>query len=581
MHRKEPSRERTPGRAPRPGLVGLSLAAWLLAGRVAPVAAQERAAPALHVGIARPAATSIPAPSPPLNLGATIPPEVADALVPLEEAGSEPPEGSGPDVPLGLEDAIRQSLANVETIQANVAVQTATVARFEALKEFVPLVNLPQLAVAFNQLAGPGEVLILPDVTGGALLEGSPGLQQAALNRANLYFPMTPSGHITALPIAEEGIYVKVLMEQLVRRSQMMLAIQSYYQAKQIDYGVRTARLGVELARESLKLTERKLREQQAHDVDLTEARVAERKTVVLLTELEKEARVSRRELAVVLHQSRLLIPQQEPLPVRVDPAYRFDLAAADEVDLRWMPDFPGSREEAMQLAKQQRVDVRLRVAGLRIARLQQRRNLLNLFGEGRLPAELGFKNTNPNANGGITLGAIFGSTYGLPLVDVGLWSGIREARLDVVLSQLELERALLETAADAGNSWDRWQQSVREWELSEAELELKHELLDRAERLYEQRQSIWVEVLAARVGLLQADANRWTKWFNLQLARFDVLRSTEQLLDYADRRRIARLTEWQKPPDEALHRRWLPWLAARESARANSHSKGGPHATR
>jgi outer membrane protein TolC len=234
-----------------------------------------------------------------------------------------------------------------------------------------------------------------------------------------------------------------------------------------------------------------------------------------------------------------------------------------------------------VQLAKQQRVDVRIRVAGLRIARLQNKRNLLNLFGEGRLPAELGFKNTSPNRNGGVTLGAIFGSTYGLPVVDIGLWSSLREARLDVVLSQLELEKALLEVAADAGNSWDRWQQAVREWELSEAELDLKHELLDRRERLYEQKQSIWVEVLGARVNLLQADANRWTKWFNLQLARFDVLRATEQLLDYVDRRRIADLTAWQKPPEERLHRRWLPWLASKESARTAPDPKGGTHVER
>jgi outer membrane protein TolC len=478
---------------------------------------------------------------------------------------------------MSLEEAIRQALANVETVKANVAVQTAAVARFEALKEFVPLVNLPQLAVAFNQLAGPGKILILPDVTGGALLQGTPNLQQATLNRANLYFPIAPSGHITALPIAEEGIHAKVLMEQLVRRSQAMLAIQDYYAAKQIDYGLRTARLGLELAQETRGLAERKLRERQAHDVELTEARVAEHKAGVLLSELEKEAQVSRRELAIVLHQSRLLVPQREPVPIRVDDAYHFDLADPDEVDLRWMPDFPGSREEAVQLAKQQRVDVRIRVVGLRIARLQRKRSVLGLLGEGTLPSELGFKNAT-NANGGITLGAIFGSTYGLPVVDIGLWSSIRQARLDEVLSQLELEKALLEVGADAGNSWDRWQQAVREWALSEAELALRHELLERMERLYQQKQTIWVDVLGARVNLLQADANRWTRWYNLQLARFDVLRATEQLLDYVERRRITRLTAWQKPPPEG-HRRLLPWLASKESTRTAPEPNGGTDA--
>jgi len=495
--------------------------------------------------------------------------EPAAAEPPTIEPAS-PPGDAAPSTPLTLADAIRRSLDNVQTVQANIAVQTATVARFEALKEFVPLMNLPQLAVAFNQLSGPGSVMILPDVTGGALLEGSPGLQQAALNRANLYFPLAPSGHIMALPIAEEGIHAKALMEQLVRRSQMMLAIQRYYEAKQIDYGIRTARLGVELAEEALALTRRKLEQKQVHDVELTEAEVAEKKANVLLSELEKEARVTQRELAVVLHQSRLLVPQQpRVIPIRFDESYAFNLNAPDEVDLRWMPDFPGSREEAVELAKQQRVDVRLRVVGLRIARMQKQRSVLGLIGEGRIPAELGFKNTSPNRNGGVTLGAIFGADFGLPIVDIGLWAKVREARLDLVQSQLELEAVLVEVGVDAGNTWDRWQQAIREWELSEAELKLRHELVDRMERMYAQKQAIWLQVLGARVNLLQADANRWTQWYNLQLARFNVLRSTEQLLDYAERARITSFAAWKKPPDEAVHRRWFPWMATKESTEA------------
>jgi outer membrane protein TolC len=484
-------------------------------------------------------------------------------------------EGAAPlPPPLRLADAIRQSLANVETVQANVTVQTATVARFEALKEFVPLVNLPQLAVAFRQLSGSGKILILPDVTDGVVLQGRPSLQSAALNRFNFFFPLDPSGHITALPIAEEGIRAKVLMEQLVRRSQMMLAIQHYYQAKQIDYGIRTARLGVEFTQETLALTERKLREKQAHDVELTEARVEESKTRVLLSDLEKEARIAQRELAVVLHQSRLLVPQEKPLPIHLEVPYGFDLADPDEVDLRWMPDFPSCRDEAIRLAKQQRIEVRVRIVGLRIARLQKSRSLLGLLGAGRLPAELGFKNAQ-DPNGGITLGAIFGSTYAAPLVDIGLWSRIRTARLDLVASQLELEKALVDVAADAGNSWDRWQQALREWEQREAELKLRHEELEREERLYEQKQSIWVRVLGERVNLLRADANRWTAWYNLQLARFDVLRSTEQLLDYVERARIARLTHGQKPPPEGFFHRWLPWMSSPKSTRMSPAVEG------
>jgi outer membrane protein TolC len=358
-------------------------------------------------------------------------------------------------------------------------------------------------------------------------------------------------------------------MEQLVRRSQMMLAIQHYYEAKQVPYAIRTAQLGAGLAQETLALTQRRLLEKQAHDVEVTEARVNESKARVLLADLEKASRIAQRELAVVLHQSRLLVPQQEgPIPIEPDHGYCFDLADPDVVDLRLMPDLPACREEAMQLAKRQRVEVRLRVVGLRIARLQRQRSLLGLLGLGRLPAELGFKNAGA-PNGGVTLGAIFGTTYGVPVLDIGLWSGIRQARLDVVRSQLELEKSLVDVAVDAGNSWDRWQQAVREWQQREAEVALRRELLERQERLYEQKQAIRVEVLGAQVNLLQADANRWTAWYNLQLARFDVLRATEQLLDYVERARIAKLTAWQKPPPETLCRRWLPWLASKESIQA------------
>lgn len=529
--------------------------------------------PAEPEGAAEPASTSKPA-----EPEGAAEPESAE-----RESSAEPslPPGmsySRPPVPIHLEAAIRQSLANVETVQANVAVQKATVARFEALKEFIPLVNLPQLQVAFNQFAGSGNILIFPDTTGGVLLQGSPLLQQATLNRANLFFPISPSGHITALPIAEEGIHIRWLMEQLVRRSQMMLAIQNYYQAKQIEYGIRTARLGVELAEENRARTKRMLRHAEAHDVELTETRVAEHRAKVLLSDLEKDERITQRELALVLHQSRLLVPQeQEFIPIDLDYAYGFDLADPDEVDLRWMPDFPGSRTEAIELAKQQRVDVRIRTIGLRVARLQQKRSVLGLLGQGQLPSEMSFKNTNPKLNGGITLGAIFGSTYGLPVVDIGLWSSIREARLDVLLSQLELEKALTEVAIDAGNAWDRWQQSIRDWELSEHELELRQELMERMERLYERKQSIWVEVLGTRVNLLQADANRWTRWYNLQLARFNVLRSTEQLLDYVERARIARMTHWQEPPEEELfHRRWRPRASSKEGTKTPSSAPHG-----
>jgi outer membrane protein TolC len=482
-----------------------------------------------------------------------------------------------PCLPLSLADAIRRSLANVETVQANVTVQVATVARFEALKEFLPLVNLPQLAVGFRNLSNPGNLLLFPDVTDGVPLAGRPGLDRAALDRVNLYFPLDPSGQLTALPIAEEGIRVKVLMEQLVRRSQMMLAIQGYYEAKQFAYAIRTARAAAELARQTRALTERRLAEKQAHEVEVSEARVNEGRAAVLLADLEKASRIAQRDLAVVLHQSRLLVPQHEPIPIDLDPGYCFDLTDPDAVDLKLVPDFPGCREDAMQLAKRQRVEARLRVTGLKIARLRQDRSLLGLLGIGKLPAELSYKGTTPG-NGGVALGAIFGATYGLPLLDVGLWSSIREARLDVVQSQLELEKALIDVSADAGNAWDRWQQAIREWQQREAELDLRRELLRRQERLFEQKQAIEIDVAAAQVNMLQGDANRWTAWYNLQLARFNVLRSTEQLLDYVERAGIAHRTAWQKPPPETVLHRWLPWLAEKDVTPSKKEAKHEQH---
>ncbi|HEY7424338.1 MAG TPA: hypothetical protein VH682_08935, partial [Gemmataceae bacterium] len=144
-----------------------------------------------------------------------------------------------PPPPLRLADAIRRSLANVQTVQANVAVQTATIGRFEALKQFLPLVTLPQLMTGFRNFdTTPGSLIIFPDVTGGTPFVGQPG-DHAALNRVFYSLPLDPSGHITALPIAEEGIRAKVLMEQLVRRSQAIQAIQEYFEAKQIPYGIR------------------------------------------------------------------------------------------------------------------------------------------------------------------------------------------------------------------------------------------------------------------------------------------------------------------------------------------------------
>jgi outer membrane protein TolC len=373
--------------------------------------------------------------------------------------------------------------------------------------------------------------------------------------------PIDPSGQITSLPIAEEGIHAKLLMEQLVRRSQAALAIQAYFEAKQIPYGVRVGRLAVTLAQETRALTGRKLSEKQAYNIELSRAKIAESQARVFLANLEKSSRIAQRQLALVLHQSRLLVPQDRgPVPIELDRAYSFDLEDPDLVDMAIVPDFPCSREEAIEMAKRQRVEVRILVVGLRMAHLRSRGAGLRLFGTGGVPAELSFKNTTA-ANHGVALGAIFGATYSPPLVDVDLWARIRQARLDVIQSQLDLEKSLVDVSNDAGNTWDRWQQAIKEWQQREAELALRREFLDRQERLYQQKQSIKLDVLGAQVDFLQGDANRWTAWYNLQLARLDMLRATELLLDYIEKAGITHLPTEPDDPPPGFWKRRLAWL--------------------
>src|SRR5262249_61991297 len=131
----------------------------------------------------------------------------------------------------------------------------------------VALPRPPAPAPAFHSATSPNKPFAPPFQT-------QPGLFNAELNRFNISLPLDPSGHITALPIAEEGIRAKELMEQLVRRAQAVLAAQRYFEAKQIGYGQRVADAGAYVAGETLGLVERKLREKQAHDVELSQASV-------------------------------------------------------------------------------------------------------------------------------------------------------------------------------------------------------------------------------------------------------------------------------------------------------------------
>ncbi|MFZ4647155.1 MAG: hypothetical protein ACOYNP_15485, partial [Gemmataceae bacterium] len=308
--------------------------------------------------------------------------------------------------PLTLATAMARSLENVRTVQANVTTRTATVARFEALKHFIPMANLPQLVVGLNNVAGRASSnSIFPDITGGTPFNG-PGLVHAELSRANLFFPLDPSGQITALPIAVEGIRAKRIMEELVRRSQVELAAQNYYESKRILYAAETAGLALILAKRIEAQITRKIEHKQAHELDGTQARADRAKAEVFVSEVEKTSRIAQRRLALVLHASRLLTPQETTaVPIRLEAGYQFDLADSDEVDLAMVHDLPTTREEAIEMARRKRLEVRLLVVGLNIARLQDKRDLLRLLGVGSLPLGLSFKNTTIPNGGPVTLG--------------------------------------------------------------------------------------------------------------------------------------------------------------------------------
>ena len=388
--------------------------------------------------------------------------------------------------------------------------------------------------------------------------------------------PIDPSGQITSLPIAEEGIHAKLLMEQLVRRSQAALAIQAYFEAKQIPYGIRVGRLAVTLAQETRALTGRKLLEKQAYDIELSQSEDRREPGPRLSgqpgEDLADRPAPARRGLA------------PEP-PARTPGPWSGADRAGPRVCLRPRRPRPGGHGDCPRFSLLPGGGHSTGQAAAGGGAHPRRRPAhgpppepgagLRLFGTGGVPAELSFKNTTAG-NHGVALGAIFGATYSPPLVDVDLWARIRQARLDVIQSQLDLEKSLVDVANDAGNTWDRWQQAIKEWQQREAELALRREYLDRQERLYQQKQSIRLDVLGARVNFLQGDANRWTAWYNLQLARLDVLRATELLLDYVEKAGITQLPTGPEAPPPGFWKRRLAWLTEEQTRRPVHPEQGG-----
>ena len=115
---------------------------------------------------------------------------------------------------------------------------------------------------------------------------------------------------------------------------------------------------------------------------------------------------IAQRRLGVAVHQCRLLVPPEVgPAPIESEWSFTFDLASPDNVDLRLVPDFPCSREQAVERARRQRLDVRLMVN-----KEHGSRTLQNKEGQtppvwewAQLPFGLAFKNTTPS-NGGVAL---------------------------------------------------------------------------------------------------------------------------------------------------------------------------------
>jgi outer membrane protein TolC len=422
----------------------------------------------------------------------------------------------------------------VQVVQANVATHTAAVAKFEALKSFLPLATMPQLAYGVFRAQGVGlPQVAFPGITlSGSTFDGFAPNDRVASDGLDLFFPLDPSGQITALPIAEHGIKVKEIAEELVRRSQMVLIAQDYFDAKQVLYHLHVAELGVRVAQETVSVLQNRLAERQVYPVEVQQAQTDEGKARLNLASLQRDQRRTQRELGSVMYRSRLLIPQSTgPLPIQAQTSFDFDLADAEPVNLDLVSIFPTSREEAIDLAKRLRFEVRMLVEGVTIARLQEQRSKLRLFGLGSLP--LGLANRE---YGGITsLGLVFGSYYEVPAFDVGLWANVRRAKLDVVRSELDLEKMLIDVAVDAGNSWDKWQLANQNWQQKQTELKLVSQEYDRQVQRFQGQQAIMLDVLGAQLNVLQADANLWTAWYNLQLARLDVLRATELLLDYVE----------------------------------------------
>jgi hypothetical protein len=124
------------------------------------------------------------------------------------------------------------------------------------------------------------------------------------------------------------------------------------------------------------------------------------------LETLRRHELQTQRELGAVLHRSRLLITQdQGPFLIEPQQCYQLDLGDTDTVQMSLVSGLPRTREEAIALAKRQRLEVRILFEGVAISRLQVKRNALRLLGMGSLP--MGLANRESTGKTSIGLGEI------------------------------------------------------------------------------------------------------------------------------------------------------------------------------
>ena len=370
-------------------------------------------------------------------------PALPDASGAVEDPPRPEAAPAGPPGPLiRLPDALAMSLRNVQTVQANVAVRTATVARFEALKAFIPLTFLPTFAVGFSRLTGQltNPSIIFPDVTGGTPFAAAarPGLceyqsiqhlpasgpfraDHGAADRrggdpgqgaAGTVGPAVAGG--AGGPAVLRGEAGPVPPEGRRRRRRPGRGLRRLFRA------------------EAPRAAGARRRGQPGAGGrgPIPGPAVEHREGC-----LDHPASAGRRRAPVPAAGA----PRGGAAPIESEWRFAFDLDSPDTVDLRLVPDFPCSRSRPSSGRVEQRLEVRLMIVGTRMARAPEQAGQAPPVRDGRPPAQPVLQEHVAEQRRRRARPALRG-VYDLPVTNVGLWSRLRQAKLDVMLSQIELD---------------------------------------------------------------------------------------------------------------------------------------------